>query len=91
MIFHGGAGTGKTTLARALCNDMNIEVLELNASLDNRIENVRKEVMNFSTTVFLTSQQKVILLNESSDAKGTSWSNRKGFKQLSFYFHCKLY
>ena len=40
MIFHGGAGTGKTTLARALCNDMNIEVLELNASLDNSIDNV---------------------------------------------------
>ena len=28
MIFHGGAGTGKQ-LCRALCNDMNIEVLEL--------------------------------------------------------------
>lgn len=67
MIFHGGAGTGKTTLARALCNDMNIEVLELNASLDNSIDNVRKEVMNFSTTVSLTSQQKVILLDESDN------------------------
>jgi len=67
MIFHGGVGTGKTTLARALCNDMNIEVLELNASLDSSTDNVIKAVMNFSTNVSLTSQQKVILLDESDN------------------------
>ena len=90
MIFYGGAGTGKTTLARALCNDMNIEVLELNASLDNRIENVRKEVMNFSTTVSLTSQQKVILLDESDNMshqmQKTSWSIEKVSNNCRFIF-----
>ena len=40
MIFYGGAGIGKTTLARALCNDMKCDVMELNASLDNSIDKV---------------------------------------------------
>jgi len=67
MIFYGGAGIGKTTLARALCNDMKCDVMELNASLDNSIDTVRKQVMNFSTTVSLTTRPKVIILDEADD------------------------
>ena len=58
MIFYGGAGLGKTTLARALCHDMQCEPFELNASLDNSIETVRRKVMNFATTLSLTKQSR---------------------------------
>ena len=67
MIFYGGAGLGKTTLARALCHDMQCEPFELNASLDNSIETVRRKVMNFATTLSLTQSQKVIILDEADN------------------------
>ena len=67
MIFYGGAGLGKTTLARALCHDMQCEPFELNTSLDNSIETVRRKVMNFATTLSLTQSQKVIILDEADN------------------------
>ena len=63
LIFYGTAGNGKTTTARALCDEMGIEVFELNASLEG-IDAVRTKLMNFGTTMSLSQQGKVIILDE---------------------------
>lgn len=63
LIFYGTAGNGKTTTARALCDEMDIEVFELNASLEG-IDAVRTKLMNFGTTMSLSQQRKVIILDE---------------------------
>ena len=50
LLLSGTAGVGKTTLAKVLCNELNIEeydILEINASRENNVETVRDKIVNF--------------------------------------------
>jgi DNA polymerase III delta prime subunit len=64
LLFTGGAGVGKTTLARAMCNEVGADLLYLNASLTNSIDDVRTKISQFASTVSFTDAKKVTLLDE---------------------------
>ena len=54
LLFSGAPGTGKTTLAKVLINMLEIDeydVLEINASRENSVENVRDKITNFVQTM----------------------------------------
>lgn len=66
LLFAGSAGTGKTTLARILINELDVQdadVLFINASRDNGIHWVRNKITNFSETM-PWGEFKIILLDE---------------------------
>jgi replication factor C small subunit len=66
LLFSGAPGTGKTTLAKVLINDLGVEgadVLTINASRDNGVEMIRKRITAFSETM-PWGDFKVILLDE---------------------------
>lgn len=66
LLFSGSPGTGKTTLAKVLINELNVEkadVLYINASRDNGVEMIRKKISAFSETM-PWGEFKVILLDE---------------------------
>jgi DNA polymerase III delta prime subunit len=66
LLLSGAAGIGKTTLARVLCNELNIEeydVLEINASRDNNVDTVRDKIVNFVQMIPF-GPFKVVLLDE---------------------------
>ena len=66
LLFSGNAGIGKTTLARVLFNELQIndlDVLEINASRDNGVEIVRKKINGFAETMPF-GKFKIILLDE---------------------------
>lgn len=79
LLFLGGAGVGKTTLARAIANELNADVLFINASMTNGVDNIRTTVMQFASTVSLTSSKKITILDESDGLSITSQQALRGF------------
>ena len=66
LLFSGAPGTGKTTLAKVLINMLDVDdydVLEINASRENSVENVRDKITNFVATMPF-GDFKVVLLDE---------------------------
>jgi DNA polymerase III delta prime subunit len=65
FIFFGTAGIGKTTVARALCNDIGAEYIMINGSDEGRhIDQLRDKVKSFASTISLTDSKKVIIIDE---------------------------
>lgn len=66
LLFYGGAGTGKTTLARVLIHDLKIEdadVLYINASRDNGVDMIRDRITRFASNM-PWGEFKIVLLDE---------------------------
>ena len=64
LLFHGRAGTGKTTLAKILVNHIDCDYLYINASAERGIDIVRDKIRNFASSVGF-KKWKVIILDES--------------------------
>lgn len=64
FLFTGTAGTGKTTLARAIADEVGAELMFINASLNRSIDDIRNTVVQFASTVSFDGSQKIVLLDE---------------------------
>ena len=63
LLLYGKAGTGKTTLAKLLVNNIECDHLYINASDENSVDTVRNKVRNFASTIGF-KDMKVIILDE---------------------------
>lgn len=64
MTLVGGPGTGKTTVARAMCEELGIDYLLINASETGNIETIRTTVRTFASTVSFNPGIKCVILDE---------------------------
>ena len=65
MLLTGSAGLGKTTVARALCNELDLDYLLVNASESGNIDTLRSTIKQFASTVSLNGgNYKVVILDE---------------------------
>ena len=64
MLFYGKAGTGKTTVARALAQDLGMDSMLINCSEDNGIDTLRVKIRQYASTVSLSGNGKLIILDE---------------------------
>lgn len=64
MILSGGAGCGKTTVAKAMCAELGLDCMFINASEDGGIDTLRTKIRNFASTVSLSGGKKVVILDE---------------------------
>jgi DNA polymerase III delta prime subunit len=70
FLFSGTAGVGKTTVAKALCNEVGAEYLMINGSDEGRLlETLRVAITGFATTVSLTNAKKVVIIDEADYMK----------------------
>ena len=63
LLFYGTAGTGKTTLAKIIAQNVDADVMYINASDENNIETVRTKIKNFASTVGFR-RWKICILDE---------------------------
>jgi len=63
-IFNGTSGTGKTTAAYALCNEINADVLFIKTPSESSIDLLRTKLTQFASSVSLDGNLKVIILDE---------------------------
>jgi len=64
FLFCGSAGVGKTTVAKALCNEIGAEFLFINGSEESGIDVLRTKIKSFASSVSLTDAKKVVILDE---------------------------
>lgn len=85
MLFSGSAGLGKTTVAKALCNELGLDYIVINASEDGNIDTLRGKIKQFASTVSLQGGYKVVILDEADylNAQSTQPALRGFIEQFS--------
>jgi len=64
MILAGTAGVGKTTVARAMCEEVGADYIMINGSDESGIDVLRMKIKGFASAVSLTGGRKVIIIDE---------------------------
>jgi len=64
FLLCGSAGVGKTTVAKALCNEIGAEYLFINGSEESGIDTLRTKIKGFASTISLTDSKKVVIIDE---------------------------
>lgn len=79
LFLHGKAGTGKTSMARAIINDLQPVVFEINSSLDGRMDVLKEKLTKFAQTKAPAGKTKVVFLDEFD---GCSQAFQAGLRKL---------
>ena len=64
MLFTGTSGLGKTTVAKAICNELGLDYILINASEDGNIDTLRGKIKQFASSISLAGGYKVVILDE---------------------------
>jgi len=64
MLFTGTAGLGKTTVAKALCNELGLDYIIVNGSEEGNIDTLRGRIKQFASSISLQGGYKVVILDE---------------------------
>lgn len=82
-------GTGKTTTAKALCSDMGVDMLYINASKENGIDVLRTKIERFATVQSITGKPKVVVMDEIDGTTPDFQRSLRGFMD-SFSHVCRF-
>lgn len=93
FLFSGTAGVGKTTLARAIANELSADLLFINGSKDSGIDVLRTRIQQFASTVSLTNSKKIVVIDESdylnpSSSQPAFRAFLEEFNSVTFIFTC---
>ena len=93
LLLSGTAGTGKTTVARALCEELGADYIIINGSDEGRqIDTLRHKIKNFASTVSLTETagHKVVIVDEADYMNADSVQPALRNFIETFYKNCRF-
>jgi DNA polymerase III delta prime subunit len=85
LLLTGSQGTGKTTVARAMCEELGLDYIEINGSMNGGIDTLRTEIKNFASTISFTGTRKMVILDEADylNAQSTQPALRNFMEEFS--------
>ncbi len=94
LLLAGGAGVGKTTIAKAMCNEIGCDFMVINGSDESGIDTFRVKIKNYASSMSLTGGRKVIIIDEADylNPNSTQPALRNAIEEFaincSFIFTC---
>lgn len=85
LILAGSAGVGKTTIAKAMLEELDCDYIVINGSLNGNIDTLRNEILNFASSVSLMGGRKYVILDEADylNANSTQPALRNFMEEFS--------
>ena len=95
LLLAGGPGIGKTTVAKALCEEVGCDYIVINGSDDRGIATMQTTVKNYATSMSLSGGRKVIIIDEADNLTIDAQKSLRGMiedvsKNCSFIFTCNF-
>lgn len=95
LILSGGPGCGKTTIAKAVLEELNCDYMVINGSLNGNIDTLRNEILQFASSVSFKGGRKYVILDEADYLTNNTQAALRNFieeysRNCGFIFTCNF-